>query len=173
MWYKSLLYLVFILIVSLFQITLFKGYGLFLKDLNLIIVILVVLINLMEFKHVLWFVIISGLVMDIFSGLPFGVFLTVELLVAIALETLFLNFFTNRSFYSLLIMGIMGIIFYNILFIATTGFLYLAGLSNFFISLNYWQSFLRQLLGAIIILIISFYLINSLSRRFKPIFLQS
>ncbi|MFA5047512.1 MAG: hypothetical protein WC516_00555 [Patescibacteria group bacterium] len=173
MWLKFLLYLIIILFVSLCQITLLKGYGLFLRDLNLIIVVLVVLINLIEFKNVLWFVVISGLIMDIFSGLPFGIFLAVELLVAIGLEALFLNFFTNRSFYSLLIMGAIGIIFYNLLFIAFTGFFYLTGLSNFFIELNYWQSILRQLLGVIVLLIIGFYLINSWSKRFKPIFLRS
>jgi len=170
MWYRTLLALILILLILIFQITFLGNLsGIF----NLILVVLVLLISLTDFKKAAVFSLISGSIMDIYSNLPFGIFLISLFLVAIVLELFFVNFFTNRSFYSLILMGLIAVLFYHLFFILISGFLYLVGVSLFFVSQGYWLEFFGQLITTILILIFCFWIINIVSQRFKPIFLHS
>lgn len=171
-WYKFVIYFILIALVLIFQITFLGNFNLFFKNFNLMLAILVLLIGLTDFKTVLVYLVWFAVLMDIYSSLPFGIFLMTFFLVAIILEILFLNFFTNRSFYSLIIMGIIAVIIYNIFFLLISGFSYLIGASEFFMADRLWLNMLYQLMNIIIILSFAFWLINKISRRFKPTFLK-
>ncbi len=139
---------------------------------NLILVALVVLINLMDFSFVIIFAVIAGLILDIYSGLPFGLISLSLFLTALLGELLFVNFFTNFSFYSLLIMGFLAAVFYHLLFSLLVVGSYFVGLSDFLPKLTDFYGLLWQVLSAEVLMVLAYYLVNMLSKRFKPIFLR-
>ncbi|MEK7167510.1 MAG: hypothetical protein AAB791_00730 [Patescibacteria group bacterium] len=172
-WPKWLSILIFLIIILSLQIALFGPEARLPFQFNLIMVILIFLVLLANLKTVLAFTVLSGTVLDIYSGLPFGIFLFCFFLVFLVLYFLFTNFFTNRSFYTLISLGLIGILSYHIFFFLISGFLYLAGGSNFSFSGSYWLLVLSQTVSTSTLISLMFWIINRSSKRFKPIFLRS
>lgn len=138
---------------------------------NLTLVVLIILINLAEFSWVVAFSAAIGLLLDVYSGLPFGI-LTFSLFISgIALKILFLNFFTNFSFHSLLFLGLIAVVTYNAVFICIIWLIYFVGLSDYLPSWDYLSKALWQIATTEAILVAAYHFINSLSRKFKPVFL--
>jgi len=173
MWYKYLGWSLLIVLAAVIQIFLSSSHNFGLANFNLLLIILVLLVNVTSAGRVIWFLILAGAVMDVYSGLPFGIFLVSYLLTAVVLEALFINFFTNRSFYSLLILGGLGVLVYNLFFLSVSGLLYYLGASDFFTSWGYLADVGWQLLLAMVFLTLAFFFINYLSKKFKPVFLHS
>lgn len=170
--YKNFLYFFAVIFLLIFQISFLDNFNLFLFDFNLVLVVLVLIVAIRDFKYALIFLLLAGIVMDIYSSLPFGIFIATLFLTAIILELLFLNFFTNRSFYSLVFMGLIAVISYHLFFLSISGFLYLINLSDFFVGRGDWFNFIWELAMTTIVLSICFWFINKLSKLFKPIFLR-
>lgn len=146
--------------------------GRFIAIINLFLVVLALLLNLINFKKVLFFALATGLFFDLYSNLTFGVFLFSHLLTALVLTLLLFNFFTNRSFYSLLLLGIIAVAVYHFFFLFFAGLLYLLNLNSFFIKADYFWGVFGQFISTAILLMIGFLIINKFSRRFKPSFLN-
>ena len=117
-----------------------------------------------------WFALFSGFILDLFSPFSFGLHI-VSLLGAVLLsEMLFLNFFTNRSIYAMILLVIVGTI--------TRGLLWFSG--AFLLSLidikalqPSWSDIsLLELLGnmafGIILFYVSFSFRNFFGRYFFP-----
>jgi len=138
---------------------------------NLSLVALIILLNFSEFHWVVIFAVISGLLSDIYSGLPFGLMAFALFFSAAVLKILFDNFFTNFSYYSLLLLGIISVSLYNAIFIALIGLIYLIGLSDYLPKAGYSYKILWQIFSTGILMSLAYYLINSRSRKFKPVFL--
>jgi len=173
MWYKYIIWSILVIIAALIQVSFSSSQNAVLSNFNFILAVLALLVNLAPFDKVVFFLIISGLVLDIYSSIPFGIFLLSYLLVAIILEILFKNFFTNRSFYSLLILGIIAVLFFNGIFLSLSGIAYSLGWSDYFTNWSYLTAVGWQLLDNLIFLTVAFFLINYLSKKFKPVFLHS
>lgn len=173
MWHKYVWWSILIVLAAAAQIF-FSGSGDFLlAEFNLLLVILVLLINLSTLGRVILFLVVAGAIVDIYSSLPFGLFMVSYLLTAIILELLFKNFFTNRSFYSLLILGGIGVAVYNLFFVSFSGLLYYLGANEYFTGWRYLASIGWQLSETLLVLALAFWLINYLSKRFQPVFLRS
>src|SRR3989339_618342 len=170
MWFRTILYILALIALLIIQITFLAGFDFWLFNINLLIIGLVILINVTEPKNILIYSVICGLVMDVYSILPFGIYLLIFFLTAIILEVFFMNLFTNRSFYSLLILGLISIVTYHLIFVLASGFLYLINASDFSIRFDYFGIFVWQLMSTLILLFIFYYLINKVSRLFKPTF---
>lgn len=173
MWYKYIWWSIIIVLAASAQIFLVASQNIILANFNLLLIILVLLINLTSWNRVIWFLLMAGAIMDIYSSLPWGIFMASYLFTALILELLFKNFFTNRSFYSLLILGGIGVAVYNLFFLAFSGLLYYLGGSEYFTDWHYLTAIGWQLAEALIFLALAFWLINYLSQKFKPIFLRS
>lgn len=173
MWYKYIGWSIIIVLAAIVQIFLVASQNAVLANFNLLLIILVLLVNLTSWGRVIWFLIIAGAIMDIYSSLPFGIFMISYLFTALILEMLFSNFFTNRSFYSLLILGGIGVAVYNLFFLSFSGLLYYLGGSEYFTDWHYLTAIGWQLAESLIFLALAFLLINYLSKKFKPVFLHS
>src|SRR3989338_3737958 len=77
-------------------------------SINLIVVLIVFLIVLGSYRQALWWAFGGGLLLELFSFDLFGAQVISLLLMAWLVKTLFNNFFTNYSFYSLTVLGIIG-----------------------------------------------------------------
>jgi cell shape-determining protein MreD len=148
------------------------GRNFFYSGFNLILAGMVVLVAAFEFEDALYYLIFAGILMDIYSILPFGIFTLSLFLTAVALKMLFLNFFTNRSFYSLIGLGIFGVLVYYLSFAGLSWISYASGLSDFNASRQFWVSASWQFLTMPAALILGFMMVNNFSRRFKPIFVR-
>lgn len=173
MWYKVLLSAIAIMIVVTIQITLLGSFGRYWGSFNLVLAILAFLIFITSFDRVMFFAIISGFLLDIYSSLPFGIFLISIFLAVLVSELALKSFFTNRSFYSVLSMGLVIVVSFNISFLVFGGIAYLLGLSDFYIDRGYWLELLYQIINTLILMSIMFFIVNSLSKKFKPNFIRS
>jgi hypothetical protein len=89
------------------------------------------------------------------------------------LEMLLSSFFTNRSLYSVLSLGGVAVVFFNVMFLIISGLTYLLGVNNFYISAGYFIGLVYQVVNVLIVLAVLFFLANSFSRKFKPNFIRS
>ncbi len=173
MWYKILLSTFLISFITILQITLLGSFNNYFSSFNLVLATLIILLFIIDFSWVVYFSIISGLILDIYSSLPFGIFMF-SIFVSISVSYfLLLNFFTNRTFYSVVFVGLSAVVAYNVIFLITIGLSYFMGLSDFFVHYDYWLKLGYQIINIIILLIVLFLIINLFSRKFKPNFVRS
>ncbi len=143
------------------------------NNLNLVLVILVFILGLSNFKLALCWAIGLGFMLDIFSFLPFGIYLTCLSLTIILTHLLLTNFFTNRSLYSFLALTILATVYYNLFFYSI---IYIdrqiSGPETVFgLGVNFWQAKLVELGLNMFAALIIFYLVNFISNKLKPVFL--
>ena len=168
---KNLSYILLACGVFLLQLAIEGNLNYFGGRVNLVLIVLIILINLAEFSWVVIFSVIAGLLLDVYSGLPYGGLAMSLFLSAVILKVLFLNFFTNFSFYSLLSLGLIAVAIYNAIFVAIVGLAYAFGLSDYLPGFDYLAKFFWQIGTTEVIMMAAYFLINSFSRKFKPVFL--
>lgn len=164
-----------ILMISLAvaQISLISGLPGSLGNLNLVLVVLIFILGFFSFDFAAWWAVGSGFLLEVFSFLPFGVYL-LSLSFTLMIASFLLNhFFTNRSLYSFLALtGLVTVIYGLIINFLVLIFIQL----NFSAAVaagNFWSFNFRpgqigsNLLSAFII----YYIIHFLGRNLKPVFL--
>ena len=173
MWYKILLSIMVIVLVAIVQITILGSFSAYWSSFNLLLALLVIWLFLIDFNRLIYFTIISGLILDLYSSLPFGIFM-ISIFLAIAISYFLLsNFFTNRSFYSVIFVGLSAILSFNMVFLISSSITYLLGISDFYIDKGYWLRLVYQIINISIVLVSLFFVINLFSRKFKPNFIRS
>jgi len=170
---KNIIIIILLLFLLIFQISFLNDFDFFLLKFNCVIVALILMLNILSFNKVIGLALMCGFFMDIFSSMPFGTFLITYTLTIFITEVLFLNFLTNHSFYSIILLGIIAVVSFNFIFLAISGVSYFFNIGNFGISGKFWLDLLLQIIDHSIILGIAFYFINNRSRLFKPVFLRS
>ncbi len=125
---------------------------------------IVVMVN---FELGLFFVLIGGSMMDIYSNMPFGLILLNMLATVFIINILFNNFFTNKSLYSLLVLGIFGVGISRLAQIVERYFAYLIKATNISLELNslYFRQCLWQAILTAFFLAAMFYIYNFFQAR--------
>ena len=157
----------------IFQLGFINGLPHWLGEMNLIVVILIFILSIKGEKTVLWWSVLTGVLLDIFSFTPFGFNVINLSLIVIFSYFLLERFFTNRSLYSFLALILFASCCYRLL---EAGVVYLIGFisSNeliFYLDKDFW---FRQAGGVgvdLIITVIIFYLLSLFSHALKPMFL--
>ncbi len=136
---------------------------------NLILISTVLLTATGRFSRGLWWAFGGGLFLDLFNVEIFGLHCLSLLLTVIIINFLFTNFFTNYSFYSLIILGAAGTLSYNLLLVVCRFLSELLGANGISIDFNlslffyfFWQTILNLLILSVI-----FFVFNFLENRFK------
>jgi hypothetical protein len=173
MYLKILLNLIFIIFLSLFQISFISGLPSFFNNINFVLVVIIFILVLTNFKFSFYWFIGIGFLLDIYSFLPFGFYLICLFITLLFSNFLLNNFFTNRSMYSFLALTFFSTCFYIFIFNLIKFFLQIfADQTTFFIFIKeFWINFLSQISLNLILAVILFYLINFLSNKLKPVFL--
>ncbi|MDO8593176.1 MAG: hypothetical protein Q7R92_05480 [bacterium] len=154
------------LIISLAGIQIFFISSLpgWLANLNLVLVVLIIILGFLKFDYAIWWSVGAGMILEIFSFLPFGTFLFSLSLTILAANILLNYFFTNRSLYSFLALVALATVIYKLIIrLITFIFAESAG--------NAWQSTLKQIGLNLLFTFFIFYLVHFFSRNFKPEFL--
>lgn len=162
----------FIVGLGILQISLISGLNNPADKLNLILVVLIFILGFAGLDYAAWWSVGLGFMLEIFSFLPFGVYLAGLSLTIIVANWLLNYFFTNRSLYSFLALVALATLSYRLIidslawiFTESGDYASVAG-SGFWLSLS--EQIGLNLLSAFFI----FYVIHFLGRNLKPVFLR-
>ena len=146
---KLTLNLLLILLITALQLSLLPTLGL-LTHLNLILC-LIVFICLTNYHRSLWWTLIAGLFLDLYSPLPFGSLTLILLLTTILTNFLFKKFFTHRTLPALFSLGLIATLFYQITLFTLSWLFYLIkflpgpwpGFTKIYFITSFWQIILN------------------------------
>ncbi len=157
---KILVCFVLALIVFLFQFSFLNSLPGFLGRLNLILFLTIWFFIFSDLKISFYFSISVGLIMDIFSFYPFGIYSISFLITFFSANFIWQNLFTNRSIYSFLALSLFITLFFNLF-----AYLIILPFENnlsgiFWFNGTFWLNLLKEIIWMFIGIIFSFYFIN-------------
>src|SRR3990167_3856133 len=121
----------------------------------------------------LFWTLILGLSMDYFSSQPFGIITFSLFTTMLLMHLLFELMFTNKSFYSLGVLAVIGNILFNALVIALSFVTYFFKIHTIKVhwGMELIQSIIWQTILTVVMLFFVWKIANLLSKRFKIVFL--
>lgn len=164
-----------LLIIALFvlQFAFVSGLPVWFGSANLIIIVLIFIIGMGKINIALWWLFGLGFLMEIFSFAPFGIiFISLALVFALA-YALLMNYFTDRTLYSFLAITLLSTTAYDLSLYLLNGLVGIIMRMETGIAINtlFWLNRLQGLITNLVLVFITYYLINYLSRNLKPVFL--
>ncbi len=163
--------IVLIVALGVVQVSFLTTWPAPVNSLNIILSLVVFLAIIIDYKKSLWLAFGAGLFLELYSDYPFGLTLLALLLTTIAVHFLFTNFFTNRSLYSLIILGFIASIVYNFLVTGLLLGLTVSGYDSGTITFNFWSNYVWQPFFNLVVLAIIFLAYYFSTGRLKYIFL--
>lgn len=163
-----------IIIIIIAQLAFINGLPLYLSNLNIVLIIIVLLISLGSLKTALWWAFGLGLLFDFFSFEPFGLYLSSLFFTVLFMRLLLNNFITNRSLYSILTLTFFGTLCFEFCVYTISYTSRFFSRQDFILELQagFWRQEAVNIFVNLIAMVIIFYLVNFLSRRFRPVFLM-
>jgi hypothetical protein len=162
-----------ILIISLgvVQIALISGLPGMARNLNLVLVTLIFILGFSNFNFAAYWTLGIGLLLEIFSFLPFGTYL-LSLSLTIIIANFLLNYsFTNRSLYSFLALTAIASVVYEFIINSFILFFIEINFTASHIAANFLISMLKQIGLNLIFTFFIYYIIHFLGKNLKPVFL--
>ncbi|MFA6409969.1 MAG: hypothetical protein WCW26_00120 [Candidatus Buchananbacteria bacterium] len=162
---------IFILVIGIFQVSLLTTWPEPVSSLNLILTLVIFLTVIVNYEKGLWLALGGGLFLELYSASFFGITTLSLVLTAMLINFLFGNLFTNRSLYSLMILGYIGTLSYNLAILFFNSVALVFTTSSYFLFFNFWSQIFWQPLFNVLILIIIFFTYHISTGRLKNIFL--
>ncbi len=143
------------------------------SNINILLVFLVFTLIVNGIDRALFYAFFAGIIMDIFSFMPFGTYSFSFIFSILAANFLQINFFTNRSLYSFLALTASATIL-SFLFSVIFNLLVSLFFTENYLSLNneLYLSAVYQLFINTILMVFVYYLTSYLSKSFRPVFLS-
>ena len=170
---KVLINLLIWLAIMISQLAFLPNLPLGWNYLNLLLVTLVFVLLLLPWPWAVAWWLASAWLLDIFSFQSFGLYLIVLALTCLTVYWLLINFFTNYSLYACLVLTATATLLYDFGYLVWP-ILWSNWLGQSGQSLNngFWFLEAQRLFANLLLTIIFFYILNFLSHRFRPVFLQ-
>ncbi len=174
---KILKQFILVLLVTGFQVSFIPVLPGQLKAINLLLVVLIFIAMLNKFYVGVIYSFIFGVVLDIYSALPFGA-LTICLLITMYLVyKIYQHLITNKSMYSILGLTLAATVIYNFNIYLYTIVLYFIRTKDKLlikqISISSLDRALWQVLFSLLLAFIFYIIFNMFSRRFKAVFIDT
>ena len=170
--------LAILLFLTLIQLSFVMTLPRPLENLNIILSFIIFITVILNYHRGLFWAVGAGILLDIYTLEPFGVTSISLYLTVIIMNYLFDHFFTNRSYYTLFVLGILGTALFNILLILVKMMLSWFNIKSLlsqpkfiftsFLSDVVWQAGLN-----VLCLFIIFFVFNYMSRKAQSVFLVS
>lgn len=170
MWLKISLIIFLPLLLILGQFSLISALPGSLATANFILVCLIFVLVLVNWSWAAWWWLAAGLFTDIIGLSIFGLNLLSYGLTFLIIYWLLLNFFTNRSLYSFLLLNSLALIIFESLKLFWNWLFNAQAITNF--TWGYWLILGYKLLWSWLLTVIIFYLLTFISRRFLPVFIR-
>jgi len=173
MYGKIIFNILIILILAILQVSFFNSLPGWFSGFNASIVVLIFILGLGNFNLAFWWSMGFGVFFDIYSFLPFGFYLFSLVGMIVVSNFLLVNFLTNRSLYSFLVLTVFGFSVYKIILYTLNYSLKFFGNDNFNLFLNngFWINDFKSLFVDLVAVFFLFYLVNFMSNKLKPVFL--
>ena len=173
MYSKIIINFILMLFLAATQLSFISGLPAGLHNFNLVLVVLVFILILTNFNLTAWWAVGMGTFFGILSFTAFGVDLFCLYMTVVAVNFLLINFFTNRSLYSILALVVLATFVYEFFlnFIIFLEKLIFNNDIGIVLNAAFWNSKLSQLALNLFASFIIFYLINFVSKKLKPAFL--
>ncbi|MBN1778818.1 MAG: hypothetical protein JW816_01180 [Candidatus Buchananbacteria bacterium] len=154
---KTLISVIAVVLIIILQVSFLSAWPMPVRALNLFLAVIILLTNITNLKTALAWGFGGGLLLEIYTVGFFGL-VTISIITTIFfINFLSQYFFTNRSFYSMIGLGLVGTAFYNLLFFVILWSIDFFSLNanTILFDLNYlsfvvWQILLNSLVIAII-----------------------
>jgi rod shape-determining protein MreD len=174
MYGKIIINLFLVLFVILLQLGFISGLPLYLSSLNLILIILVFILEIKNFKMSYLWAFMAGFLMDLYYFNAPGNYFFSLLIAVFFMNFLLENFFTNRSLYSFLALTFFGHLIFKFSWYIYNFSFSLISKSNFTYTFNFL--FLKNELISLglnwLAVVMGFYIVNFIGSNFKPVFLM-
>lgn len=172
---RKLLIFLIILILNIIQVSFLNLASDGIAIVNIMILFLVTLVFSLELIPFLWWSLVTGVIIDLFSPFPFGTTTIVIITTSIILQFLFKNFLTNRSLYTFVLLSMTGTLVYNFLLFAASYLLYSLNINQFYLlyGSRFWIGLIWQIVFNTIIAVIIFFSLRYITNRFQKQFLIS
>lgn len=171
MYGKIILNIIIILLLAIFQVSFISALPKYFNEINIIILVLVFVLSFSNLRFCLYWAMGFGLLLDIYSFSIFGTYLLIFPLVMLLANFLFINFFTNRSLYSLVALSIFSSILFKLLLFISSYFSYFFELKNYFLHIDFREEI--KIIGIeIFTAVIFFYLFTYVNKNSRAVFLS-
>ncbi|MFH0856924.1 MAG: hypothetical protein V1860_03435 [bacterium] len=169
---RKIINIILIIFAALFQISFLNNQIIFLGGFNLILILLI-FISLLNYEYGLYFILLSALVLELYSPYPAGLLFFSYFITFLAIIWMFRNFFTNKSLYSLIVIGFIGTLCYNILFYVSNEAFFLLNMNYFSIKLDgrYFINLSFQLIFNLMWLAILFIFFRIINKKMRAAFI--
>ena len=127
---KSFLIILALLLIVILQTTLVPFLSLRGVTPNLVLVLILFWVILKSFRELWWLVILAGLLLDLLSGLPFGLISLSLLITAYLIDWFNRSVFSGAKIWLVAALIALGSLFYNFILIATAKLFALINLSQ-------------------------------------------
>jgi rod shape-determining protein MreD len=159
------------LVLGLIQVSFLTTWPVPVCSLNLILCLVIFITVIISYEKGLYLAFGSGLFLELYSALPFGLTSLGLLVMVVLTNQLFKNFFTNRSFYSLVILGFIATFLYNFIVLALSLIFVVFGFKFSFAVYDFRLNFFWQPLLNVLILSIFFFTYYLSTGRIKNLFI--
>lgn len=168
-----LINIVSLIILGIIQVSFLATWVVPVSSLNLILSLVIFLTVIINYQKGLWLALGGGIFLELYAGSLFGITTLSLLLTVMGINLLFNNFFTNRSLYSLLILGFLGTAIYNSIILLLNLLIIILGFSVSALEFSFWFQFFWQGVFNLLILFIIFIAYYVSTGRLRNIFLAS
>lgn len=162
---------IFAFIVVLVQVSFLTTWPVPISSLNIVLCLAFFLTVIFSYKKGLTFATYTGLILELYSALPFGTTILSLLISVMVVNILYNNFFTNRSLYSLVILGFLGTIVHNLFSLLLSTLFLLSGFKLSFVFYDFKMIYFWEPMMNVLILTIIFFTYYFSSGRLKNYFI--
>ena len=166
-WRKNIPFFFIIIFLVMIQSSFFSNSQFWLNNIQLVFLFLLLLLLLSSYSFIfiLKWAVFAGILMDMFSQFTFGTYTIALVLTQFLIYFLFQRFFTNKSYYSLIVLVTSGTLFFNFFLIISSLFFQTINVNLFGIEFggSLIFSILFQLLINLFISTIAFRIFKSFS----------
>lgn len=170
--WQVVFYSLLISIVALIQASFINNLPGWLQDINLLLITLVFALFFYDFRTAIAVALIGGFWSEIFSFNFFGFYLVVLFFTLVFTHWILRTWLTNRSLYSFLVLIFLATLFYNLVAALMLYWFSDASASFFIWRWPFWSVLAGQVFWSELAGLFLFGLAASLTRRFKPFFLE-
>lgn len=115
MFLKYFYHLILILLAIIVQISIVGPLQGLLHNINIVFIVIIALLFYNKFQYAIFWALLGGFLLDYYSVMPFGLFFLIFFLSLIFIYAMYIKVFSNRSLFSLFLLILSGIFFYNVL----------------------------------------------------------
>ncbi|HLC89504.1 MAG TPA: hypothetical protein VJG65_00930 [Patescibacteria group bacterium] len=160
-----------LLILAIFQVSFLSVLPLPINSFNLILSLVVFVTIIISYQKGLWWALGGGLFLEFYRASFFGLATISLILTVIIINFLFNNLFTNRSLYTLLILGFFATICESVLAVILSLILTIFGWPITFLEFHFWQNLVWQPILNLLMLIIIFFIYQYSVGKIRNVFL--